>query len=201
MNARISREFTLDAGIHYEGRFLINSYVMELFMDVTTEDVREQNIALERVKYLLTEALDSCVFVDYQDVAAIDNYLKANMKVCPVPEGPYDQIIGSVLMSKFNAVTEGKLFVTEVKICSRICDDLNFYVEYDEEMPLHTNIGTWWHENNTSICDIKLKPNRKEKIVELKRESKDWDDVGLTWKPKTKGKPKIVYIDPAIQTD
>lgn len=201
MNARISREFTLDAGIHYEGRFLINSYIIELFMDVTTDDVREQNIALERVKYLLTESLDSCVFVDYQDVAAIDNYLKANMKVCPVPEGPYDQIIGSVLMSKFNSVTEGKLFITEVKIGSRICDDLQFYVEYDEEMPLHTNIGTWWHENNTSICDVRLKPNNKDKVVELKRESKDWDDIGLTWKPKTKGKPKIVYIDPVSQTD
>lgn len=201
MNAKISREFSLDAGIHYEGKFIINSYMIKLFMSVTTDDVREQNIALERIKYLISEVFDSCVFVDYQDIAAIDNYLKANMKVCPVPEGPYDQIIGSVLMSKFNAVTEKKLFVDEIKINSRICDDLNFYVEYDEELPLHMQIGTWWHENNTSICDMKLKPNRKEKVVQLKRESKDWDDVNLSWKPKSKGKTKIVYIDPNLQTD
>ncbi len=193
MNARISRNFTIESGIHYEGKYIVNSYMLEVFMTVNTEDTREQNIALDRIKYLVEEVFDSCVFVDQQDLAAIDNYMKANMKVCPVPEGPYDQVIGLLLMSKFNTVAEDRLLIYEIKISSRVCDDLNFYVEVDEELPI-VLAGNWWHENNTSICDIKQKVNKKDKVLQLKREVVDWADLDLVWTPKPKIKSKVVYI-------
>lgn len=196
MTARISKDFALSAGIHYEGKYIINNYLLKLHMDVTTEDMREQNIALDRIKYLLEECFDSCVFVDQQDIAALDNYSKAGMKVCTVPDGPYDQIIGAVLLSKFNAVTEHKLFVDEIVISSRICDDVDFYISSEEDMPVSTVGSYWWKENNTLISDWVIKPSKKEKIVELKKEIPDWVNLGLTWKPKAKAKnSKVVFID------
>lgn len=201
MNARISRDFYLDASIHKDGVFLINPYKLELNMNVKTEDFSEQNIALDRISYLINETFDSCVFVDLLDMAAIDNYRKAGMKVCPVPEGPYDQIIGLILMSKINAITERKLLVEEIKITSKVCDNVVFYVSIDENIGEYSSIDNWWNQNNMSISNRKLKSSKKEKIVELKREEiKDWDDIGLSWKPITKGDAKIVYIDSSNQS-
>lgn len=195
MNARISKDFIFDAGIHYEGKFSINTYSIRLYLEVVTEDIREQNIAIDRIKYLLNESFSSCVFIDQLDIAAIQNYLKANMKVCPIPEGPYEQIIGSVLMAKFNSILEDKLSVIEIRISSTLCDDLNFYINYDEEMAINLNLGFWWTENNTSICDSKTIVQKKEKVVKLKREIIDWNDIGLSWAPKPISEPKIVFID------
>jgi len=197
MTARIAKEFALQAGIHYEGRFIVNTYLMELHMDVTTEDIREQNIALDRIKYLFDMCFDSCVFVDQQDIAAIDNYCKAGIRVCTLPDSPYDQVVAAVLLSKFNTITEQKLFVDEICISSRICDDLSFYVTSDEEIPFNAVNGVWWKENNASISDGFNKPNKKEKILQLKKDIPDWTAIGLTWKPKPNAKnSKVVFIDP-----
>ena len=196
MTARISKDFALNTGIHYEGKFTINTYLLKLNMEVATEDIREQNIAMERIKYLLEECFDSCVFVDQQDIAALDNYTKAGMKVSTIPDGPYDQIIGAVLMNKFNTVTEKMLYIDEIQISSVIGDDVDFYIASDDDIPLLGTGNHWWRENNTSISDWVKKPNKKDKIVELKKEIPDWSDIGLSWKPKPKAKnSKVEFID------
>lgn len=200
MNSKISKKFYLDACIHKDGTFLVNPYELELSMNVKTEDFSEQNIALGRVCYLIDEAFDSCVFVDLLDIAAIENYKKAGIKVCSIPEGPYDQIVGLILMSKINAVTEHKLIVEEIQITSKSCDSLCFYISIDNSMG-YDSPEYWWNQNSLSITDRNMKSSKKEKIVELNRGSiKDWDEIGLSWKPKAKSNANIVYIDSSNQT-
>lgn len=188
MNTRISKDFVFLASIHHEDAFIVNSYDLTLSLDVTTENIEYQNIAMDRIKYLFDVCFDSCVFVDIKDTKAIDNYTKANMKVCILPDEPYDQIIAAVLISKINLITENHLFLNEVSIISRICDDVCFYVSYDEEVNFQNLKNVWWTENNPSINMIKK--FKKEKVVQLHKDPKDWNSVGLGW-----GEPKPCKID------
>ena len=117
----------------------------------------------------------------------IDNYAKAGMRVCTLPGDPYDQIVAAVLLRKINSITEGKMFVTEIKILSAICDDVAFYISADEDIDFWGNLKAWWNESNTNITDIK-KVNKKEKVVELKKEVQDWSNVGLLWEDQSETK-------------
>jgi hypothetical protein len=188
MNTRVSRDFEFLASIHHEDSFIVNSYDLTLSLDVTTENIDYQNIAMDRIKYLFNICLDSCVFVDINDSKAIDNYTRANMKVCPLPDEPYDQIIAAVLISKINAITENHLFLNEVSIISSICDDVCFYVRYDEEADFQNLKNVWWTENSPSINMIKKL--KKEKVVQLHKDPKDWHSVGLGWE-----EPKLCKTD------
>lgn len=192
MSARISKSFDLQAAIHYEENFVINTYEIELYMDVTTDNIHEQNIAMDRIKYLFDVCLDSCVFVDTKNSKIIDLYGKAGLVICPLPDEPYDQIIAAILICKINAITENALYVTEIKIKSRICDGVVFYVSHNEETGFENLQGVWWTENNPNIT-TNIKKSKKEKVVNLKKESIDWNILGLGWKEETK-KGEVVFI-------
>lgn len=197
MNARISREFAFQAAIHFENNFIINSYGLTLFMDVTTENIREQNIALERIKYLIHECFENCLFIDISNKTAIENYLKAGIRVCTLPDEPYDQVVAAVLLSKFNAVTEKKLVISEIKINSVICDEVSFYITPDENFDFYTNSETWWTESSPTITECRKKPTKKEKIVELTKELTDWTTLDMGWKEKNdlKGSEIVFFTD------
>lgn len=192
MNARISRKFNFSAGIYYDGQFIINSYDLELFMDVTTDDIREQNIAMDRIKYLFEICLESCVFVEAKDAKIIDLYEKAGLTICPLPDEPYDQVIAAVLICKINAITENKLFVTEIKIKSKICDDVVFYIAHNEETEFQNLQDHWWNDNSPNISAINKK-QKKEKIVDIKKKPIDWNNLGLSYK-EIKKKGEVVFI-------
>lgn len=179
MNARIFKEFTFFSGIHAEHKFNINSYEIGLDIDVNTEDIREQNIAMERIKYLLSRVED-CVFVNEHDKNQIESYTKAGLKVCTLPDDPYDQIVAVVLIRKLNAITEGRLLIEDISIKSLICDDIKFFVSMTETNDYANNKG-WFNQNNIAISDIS-KHNKKEKIVSLRKELMDWNSLGLFWK-------------------
>lgn len=182
MYAKIEREFEFQAGIHFENNFIINLYKIFLQMNVMSEDIHEQNIAFERIKYVIEQSLDNVVFVDFRDKTAIDLYTKAGIKVCVLPDEPFDQIVAAVLLSKINIITEKKLIAGEMKILSKISDGVSFYLS-NEEIENFTNMeNTWYTENSASITDIQKKILKKEKIVELKKENTDWNSLGLGWK-------------------
>jgi hypothetical protein len=181
MYARIERDFEFQAGIHFEQNFIINSYNLQLQMGVMTEDLHEQNIAFERIKYLIEYSLENSLFIDYREKSAIDLYSKAGIKLCILPDEPFDQIVAAVLLSKINAITEKKLFLVEMRILSKISDGVSFYLSHDEVDTFTKSEDVWYTENSASINNNK-KINKKEKIVELKKESNDWNSIGLGWK-------------------
>lgn len=194
MNARISREFVFQSAIHYDNNFLLNSYLIELSFNVITENFREQNIALDRIKYLIDECFDSCVFIEQNETKAIELYSKAGIRVCSLPDEPYDQVVAGVLLSKFNVVTENKLFATEIRIKSNICDNVEFYISHEEDLEFMNQTNCWYTENNASIHTNKK--SKKDKIVELKKEPMDWSVLNLSWNEKTpiKDNKEIVFV-------
>jgi len=181
MYARISRAFQFQSGIYFENSLLLNVYDLNLEMEVNSESIYEQNIALERIKYFVSHCLESCIFVNSSNKSVIDSYIKANLKVSTLPDEPYDQVVAAILLSKFNVITEKKLEITQIQIASKLSDDVIFYVDSNEIADFINVPNSWWLSNNTSIINLSKNSSKREKIVELKKEPTDWNSLGLSY--------------------
>lgn len=153
-------------------------------MEVETESIREQNVAMERIKYFLNECLENGIFVQDTEHKVIEKYRTCGFKVCTVPEEPYDQIITLLLLTKLNSITEGRLVITDMTLGSRISDDVRFICDIESPRGPLESPG-WWSDIGTSISDPIKKSVKKDKIVKLfKTPSTDWAEHNLVWKEK-----------------
>jgi len=189
---KIEREFAFQAGVYFEGEFLMTIYELSLKMEVDTASIKEQNIAMDRIHYFLHECLGNSIFVQDSEKKAIEKYMQADIKVCTLPDEPYDQIITILLLMKLNAITEGKLHITEISLMSGLSDDVKFV--YDIETAINHPFGSkgWWADSSTIITDV-AKTNKKDKIVRLIKQHSDWASVGLDWEQKEHKSTEIIF--------
>lgn len=190
MNTRIEREFIFQAAVYFEGSFIMNVYELLLSMEVGTDSIKEQNIAMDRIGYFLSECMSNSVFVEAAEKKVIEKYTNADIKVSTLPEEPYDQIITILLLQKLNAIAEGRLLITDIVLKSELSDGVKFIYNI-EEADLHPFGKGWWSESNTSIADVP-KSNRKDKIVKLVKTS-DWSVPELDWEDKPRKSAEIIF--------
>ena len=175
MTARIQRNFTFTSGVHFNNQFYTNCYDLDITFMVESELIHDQNTAMDRIKYYITECLDSSTFINQSDTVAVDNYSSAGMRVCTLPEEPYDQIVGIMLMTKLNAISEGRLTIMDLSIESYMSDGVSCLHSAEENTGPFMLKG-WWNSTQPDTNEIKAK-NRK--VVKLKKNKNDWDELGL----------------------
>ncbi len=193
MNTRIERDFEFQAAVYFEDKFLMNTYTLSLSMLVATDSIREQNVAMDRMTCLLTECLESCVFVKSSEKKVIDKYVAAGLKVSTLPEEPYDQIISMLLLIKLNAITEKRLIITDVRLTSKLSDGVSFCYDNEDVYGPFEEMG-WWHESGTAISDLHKTQNKKDKIVKLVNKTNDWAEYSLQWQEKSTKASEIVFL-------
>lgn len=194
MSTRIEKDFFFQAAVRFEEKFYINLYEFTLSMLVETENIREQNIAIERLDYFIHRILENSIFVYKEETKAIDAYEKAGIKICTTPEEPYDQIIALILLLKLNAIMENRLFITDMTFGSKLSDGVRFSVVSEIANDIFKEDG--WHNSAcTNIKNFEKINKSKDKIVKL-FEYSDWADIGLSWKEKSKNSEKILIYDP-----
>ena len=193
MSTTIQRDFTFHAAAYYDETFLMNTYDIQLTMTVETDSIREQNIAMDRIKYFLHECLENGVFVDSSEKKVIEKYIAAGLKVCTLPEDPYDQIVTIVLLSKINAITEGRLIVSDIVLSSELSDGVKFVYDYESVLHGIPYQYGWWMESNSCMNDFNKTQNKKDKIVKLVKSINDWSFAGLEWKEKSVKSAEIIF--------
>jgi hypothetical protein len=181
LGTRISRDFDFLAAVYFEGNFLINNYSVSLTFTVDTDSIHEQNIAMDRIKFFVNQQLENCVFVQDTEAKIIEKYQNADLKVCCLPEEPYDQIITVILLYKINAICEGRLIATDIQLNSMLSDDVGFLYDIDDLTNQHPYKNGWWTDSSTTITSNVS--GKKEKIVKLVKKT-DWANLGLDWKEK-----------------
>jgi len=192
MSAQIERDFTFQAGVHFQGTFSMNIYAFTLNMEVTTENIREQQVAMERMKYFIYACLENSIFVQDTDRAIIEKYAACGIRVCEIPEEPFDQIIALLLLLKLDSIAEHRLAVTDIVLTSKLSDDVRFKEDLltaKNEIPA---VG-WWAEPNTSTSTVSKIKNKKDKIVKMINTS-EWNDVGLSWEEDTANTSNVTEI-------
>jgi hypothetical protein len=194
MSTRIERNFDFQAAVYFQDSYTLNLYNLKLNMNVVTDCIREQNVALERIKCFLSDCLQDGVFIQSSEKKAIEKFRDAKLKVCTLPEEPYDQIIGIAILIKLNSITEGKISIEEITIGSRLNDDVRMIFNKEEPIGPFLNNG-WWRNSNTSINDLS-KESKKEKIVKLTKPN-DWIDYNLLWEERLENsmrEPKKIFF-------
>lgn len=196
MTTRVKREFSFVAGIWIEDEYQIGMYTFTTFIEVQTDDPYEQSVALERIKYFVDECLTNCVFVHSSEKKVIDTFTSLGMKVCVLPLEPYDQAIAIPLLTKINAITEGKFSITNMSFKSQMSDDVEYLIDIDDEVEAYNSKTGWWKDNGTNISD--KKSNKKDKIVKLHKDN-EWSELDLSWKHSCK--PETSEIIFTLDTD
>lgn len=178
MISRIQKDFTFQTAVHFNDKFMINLYEMNTIMSINSTDAREQNIAVERMTHFLNHVMEDCIFVCHKEKEAIENYTKAGLRVATIPEDPYDQIVGCIILNKCNAIMEGRIKVTDLIIGSKLSNLIKFELN-DDTAELEFGGKHWWNEPN---LNIEAKKTKKEKIVKLSDIQNNWEELELTWK-------------------
>lgn len=183
MNTRIEKDFYFQTAVHFEDKFYVNTYDLTLSLLVETESIREQNIAMERAEYFLANVLQNSLLINVTDKIAIDKYANAGLRVCELPEEPYDQILSMVLLLKLNAMMEGRLKITDLVLGSTLSEGVRFTIVSEvAENVLGGN--HWWNKPTMCLTNGECQ-NNLDNIVKL-FDDEDWADIGLSWKEKGK---------------
>jgi hypothetical protein len=176
MNVRLEYELKFIAGAYLNRQVMMNQYRVQFEMITQSYDGIEQNIALDRVRHMLYKEFASSVFVDGEDLGAVEKLETAGLKVVVLPDVPVDQIIGIMLYCKLNAVMEQRMLITQLKISSDLGQRMIYCQDEEEDIGPFEPTG-WWHEGSPNVFDKKFK---KHKIVKLVK-NKTWTDVNLGW--------------------
>jgi hypothetical protein len=183
MNIRIEKDFFFQSAVHFENKFYINSYEVSLSMLVETESMREQQVAMDRIAHFIEEVLQNSILVHNKDTASIKKYSKANIRVCELPEQPYDQIISMILLLKLNAIMEGRIKITDMIMGSAMSEGVK-YNTVSEVAEGAFSGNTWWNKSCTCMKNHE-ETTSDDNIVQLFDDSK-WADMDLSWKEKSK---------------
>ena len=175
MNVRLRWDAELFATIYYNG-FRNNFYSVEISMLTNCTDSHEQNVAFERIRYIMNEQLDSALIV-HQDLSKeINQFAQAGHKLVLLPEVPIDQIFGIALYCKLNAVCEGRLIVTDVAVSSRIGEGMIYQMNADDVGEKFLG-DHWWNAADCSTMPKNAVAN-KSKVVKITRHT-PWSELGL----------------------
>lgn len=189
MNAQIERDFDFQAAVYFQNTFLVNMYTFTVTMEVVTDSIHEQNVAMDRLKYLVYEVFENIVFVQDTETEMIKLYEAAGIKTCALPEEPYDQIVALLLMLKFESVCEGRLNITDINFTSKLSDQVRFKENIATARATYGESG-WWNEPTPQLV-CATKRVGKDKVVKIK--NNEWNESGLVWKEKKEKSKEIVF--------
>jgi hypothetical protein len=178
MNVRLRYNTEFIAGVYYRDTLTMTEFKVALWLLTNTEDDCEQNIAFDRIRYFIKNTLTNTVFVDSDCVDHIKKLCAANISVTTLPSIPVDQIIGMILFSKFNAITEERLSVIDLEISSDFGENVT-YLHGEEQHNWTDETEGWWQDPELSH-NHGLTVSRDSKVVSLGK-IKTWRDVNLSW--------------------
>jgi len=180
MTTRIEKDFYFSAALHFEGQFYVNSYDLTLSMLVETDSIHEQNVAMGRITYLLENFIQNSIFINSIHKKEIANYKKAGIKVCALPEEPFDQIVAMILMLKLNAIAEDRLKITDMVVNSSMSQGVRFSIVSEIAEDLLSG-NYWWNSSCFAVNNDSDSVGDFNKIIKLFRND-EWLTVGLGWK-------------------
>ena len=181
MITRVEKDFFFFAGVHFEDAYFINSYDITLSLLIETDLPHEHNVALSRIEYFIKDVLANSVFVHKEDVDAIEAYAAAGMKICELPEKPYDQVVAIVLLLKLNAIMEGRMTITDLTIGSALSEGIRYPIVSEIAENADMALGDHWsHKPDQSTMDCQTECT-SDNVVKLFHDD-HWMDTGLSWK-------------------
>jgi hypothetical protein len=192
MNAKIGCDLEFSAIIVNDDKIYPNNFKLSLNLITATEDNYQQNVAYQRIMFLIEEIVNNSIIVTtenpiLEDITDIFN----NNHFMILPDEPYDQVLGYILFNKISAIMEERLIIDNLIISSNLnnikytIDEFNEFEE-DEELIEH-----WWDRSDISCSDD---PNEIECNI-------SWEDIDMEWEePTDEEEPTEIVFNPEKKT-
>lgn len=173
-----------------ENILLPNEWTITVDFDSSTEDPFQEQIAFERVRYIVEEAYNNSIFLNVENEWLGKMHDKIDVHKISLPEEPVDHVIAAASLSKFISVAEGRLEFFGVKISSRLLEGTSLELDMSDlttfswlsDNPIQKLTGepAWFKRSNAGTTDIWIKGKKKQEII---RDMETWDKIQLTWEP------------------
>ncbi len=193
MNVRLIKTWHWQSGLVYKDAFYINTYTATCHMHTTSMYEHDHDIAYGRMDYWFGEVMQDSVMIN-ADSAAAKIYAATGQRLLMFPDDPVDQLVGIMLCLKLNAITEGRLVITDVDISSVHGADMIYQHNQAEAVGPLAAAG-WWQDARP-IWNHAPASARGSKVVSLNRAA-DWNSLHLDWQSNTSGErdSSIVFAD------
>ena len=178
MNVKIGYTQHVTAGVWWAEHLIMSNYAVTFKLLTVTPDVRDSNIALDRLRYFFEEVLTDSVFIKHDDTAQIKKLKAAGIETIIMPEEPVDQIVGMMLYSKINAIMEGRMVVRSVLISSNVGDEVIYEHDQNESLAPFDQPG-WWQDPSPHCLTVNNDKSR-DKVFVISN-TKPWRELGLDW--------------------
>ena len=176
MNVRLKKNFSWCSGLVYNDQFMVNQFGTELTMITVSDDLAQQNIAYERMKFWFHDVMEGAVLMAQND-KKLEQWHNMGARIMTLPDAPVDQLVGIMLCSKLNAIMEDRIVVTDVELWSRAGDSMS-YLHNWKENPGPLGESGWWTDARP-IWNLSRAANQ-DKVVSLDL-GNDWKQHELDW--------------------
>ena len=171
--------FDSETGINF------NSYNISLSLYIKTTDLDNQDIAFDRIDFVLRDVLNNAVFIDENEEEAIEVFNSLGMNVLTVDKpGPVDNIIQITIVNKLNAITDDILSIYESKINSVKGGNITYNFFVDKRTAgtyINESKYKWWNNPAPIFVD---ETDRECNFKEIHF----WDEIEMGWKVEKKDK-------------
>ena len=177
MNVRLEYNLAFAAGVWWEGRLIMNNYLVRVYMTTNSSDAASQNTAYERLKHFVYSEMASTIFINRNNEALCQHLAAAGIKLTTLPAEPVDQILGMMLYLKLNAIMEQRIIINEIEISSELGEHMIYLHAADERLGPFEDAG-WWYDADLIHFDLALIDS--DKVVAMHRAGA-WRELGLAW--------------------
>lgn len=177
MNVRLTKTWHWQSGLVYKDVFYINTYTATVHMHTTTMYDHDHDVAYARMDYWFQDVMQDSVMLN-TDCALQKAYAATGQRLLLFPDQPVDQLVGIMLCLKLNAITEGRLVITDIDLSSVHGADMIYQHNHTEATgPLST--AGWWKDSRP-IWNHAASSTKGSKVVSLNRAA-DWNSLELDW--------------------
>ena len=120
-------------------------------------------------------------YKNYQDI--INKYQSVGLKICELPDEPYDQILAMILLLKLNSIAEDRVKITDLVISSSLSEGVRFNIVSEVAESAFSG-RHWWNSPCIAMTSSDYEIGDPSKVIKLFTD--DWVSFGLSWRDMAK---------------
>lgn len=183
MDIRLNLDLNFTAGLWHVNQFYMNNYSVNVNVVTNTIEAEDAQVAVERLRWFSYNVLNNSFFVQKEEVDRQQQLWANGMNVLVLPEVPTDQIIGMMLYTKLNAISDDKIVITDIQITSGLSDGVRYIFAEDDNYLVFED-DNWWNDPEIIWFDKSIFNSSEDGTVKM-RPMVQWKDVDLQWKDET----------------
>lgn len=179
MDIRLNLDINFTGGLWIDNIFHMNTYSANLNLVTATLIPEDAQVAVERLRWYSYNILNNSVFVKDVETERQQKLWDCGLNVLVLPETPTDQIVGMLLYTKLNAITEEKLIVSDLQITSALSDGVRYQFDDEDNYHIFGDDG-WWYDPDIVWFDKNIFKETDKNVMKIKP-LMHWKDVDLHW--------------------